>query len=331
MKTQKRKLDHLHVCLEKDVEFIKSNGFEKYELVHNAMPEIDFDDVIASKKFLGHDFAAPLFISAMTGGTREASKINRNLAKAANDLGIGLGVGSQRAMIEKPSAAASYEVRDVAPRIFLAGNIGGAQITDLGIGKILDAAKKIKADALAVHLNPAQEIAQDCGHEKWTGVLAAIKELRSKSKIPIIVKEVGCGILANVAVQLEKAGVDAIDVAGAGGTSWVKVDSLITGKPLDKFFEWGIPTADCLVECLQRVKTPVIASGGVRNGVEAAKALAMGASLVGMALPLLKPATKSADAVKAVLEQVIMELKIAMFLVSARNLDELKGKIARTQ
>jgi len=330
MKTQKRKLDHLHACLSKDVQFRRSNGLDRYELVHNALPEIDMEEIDMSTRFLGHDFDAPIFIEAMTGGTGEASKINRNLAKAAHGLGIGMGVGSQRAMIENPDAVASYEVRDAAPGIFLAGNIGGAQIRELDVKQIMDALEKIHADALAIHLNPAQEIAQDAGHEKWGGVLDAIKELRSRIKMPIIVKEVGCGISGDVALRLEKAGVDAIDVAGAGGTSWVKVDSLITGKPLDNFFEWGIPTAECLAQCLRCVKIPVIASGGIRNGIEAAKALAMGASLVGLALPLLRPATKSASAVKSALKHIIVELEISMFLVSAKNLDELHGKIAKT-
>ena len=148
-------------------------------------------------------------------------------------------------------------------------------------------------------------------------------------KVPIIVKEVGCGLTGDVAARLEKAGIDAIDVAGAGGTSWVKVDSIITGKPLKSLFGWGMPTADCLAQCVDRVKIPVIASGGMRNGVEAAKALAMGATLVGLALPLLKPATKSPEAVEEVLEQMIMELKTAMSLVSARSIKELRGKITK--
>jgi isopentenyl-diphosphate delta-isomerase len=330
MKTQKRKLDHLHVCLSSDVQSGRPNGLGEYELVHDALPEIDRDEVDTSTTFLGKEFSAPIFIEAMTGGTSEASKINKNLAKAAEQLGIGMGVGSQRAMIESPGTAPTYEVRDVAPGIFLAGNIGASQITEMGTAKIADAVERIKADALAVHLNPAQEIAQDGGHMKWAGVLGAIRQLCSDTKFPVIVKETGCGISGDVAVRLEKAGADAIDVAGAGGTSWVKVDSMITGKPLDDFFGWGIETAECLEQCLHRVKVPVIASGGIRNGIEAAKALAMGASLVGLALPLLKPATRSAGSVKEALEQIIMELETSMFLVSARNLGELQGKISKS-
>lgn len=329
MKTQKRKLDHLHACLDKDVEFEKSNGFERYELIHNALPEMDIDEVDISTEFLGVDFEAPILIESMTGGTSESARINRNLAKAAHELGIGMGVGSQRAMIENPKLASTYTVKDIAPGIFLAGNVGASQLQDLSFGQILDALKKIKADALFVHLNAAQEMAQDDGHDAWNNVLSSINKLQSEIKIPLIIKEVGCGLSGNVAKRLEGAGIDAIDVAGAGGTSWVKVDSLITGKPMENFFEWGIPTAQSLEECLGSVHIPVIASGGIRNGVEAAKALAMGASLVGLALPLLKPATKSSKAVETVLRQIILELEIAMFLVGARNLKELKGKAVR--
>ena len=331
MKTQKRKLDHLKVCLERDVQSGKSNGFERYELIHDALPEMDhdLDGIDTRTRFLGKDFSAPIFIEAMTGGTSEATKVNRNLAHAAQRLGLGMGVGSQRAMIENPDVADSYDVRGVAPGIFLAGNIGAAQIRELGVGRIMGAVKRIKADALAIHLNPAQELAQHGGHIRWGGVLDAIKELRSEVKTPLIVKEVGCGISGDVASRLERAGIDAIDVAGAGGTSWVKVDSLITGKPLGNLFGWGMPTAECLAQCVKRVKIPVIASGGIRNGVEAAKAIAMGASLIGLALPLLKPATRSAEAVESVLKQMIMELKTVMFLVAASDLEGLRGKITK--
>ncbi|MBN2330367.1 MAG: type 2 isopentenyl-diphosphate Delta-isomerase [Candidatus Aenigmarchaeota archaeon] len=330
MKTQKRKLGHLSVCLSRDVQSGRPNGLERYELVHDALPEMGREDVNTSTSFLGHDFSAPIFIEAMTGGTSQASKINRNLAKAAEELGIGMGMGSQRAMIEGPAVAPTYEVRKVAPHIFLAGNIGAAQITEIGVGKLVRAVKRIKADALAVHLNPAQEVAQDGGHVKWTGVLESIRDLCAAVDFPVIAKEVGCGISGDVAVRLEKAGVAAIDVAGAGGTSWVKVDSIITGKPLDNFYDWGIATAECLEQCLQRVKVPVIASGGIRTGIDAAKALAMGASLAGIALPLLKPAARSSAAVKEALERIIMELETSMFLVSARNIEELRGKIAKS-
>ena len=329
MSTEKRKKDHVKVCLTEDVEFFKSNGFGNYQFRHNALPEIDWDDIDISSQFLGRKFRAPLFIEAMTGGTRGAEKINGNLARAAQELGIGMGVGSQRAMIEKPQLSGTFKVKDAAPGIFLLGNIGASHLLAYSPARIRKALDEIKADALAIHLNPAQEIAQNGGHKKWKGILAKIKETCSEIGMPVIVKEVGCGISGEVARKLERAGVDAIDVAGAGGTSWVKVDSIIAGKPLDTFFEWGIPTAESLEQCLAAVKVPVIASGGIRNGIEAAKALSLGASLAGIALPLLKPATESHDAVRQALEKVVMELKTVMLLTSSKNLSGLRGKAVK--
>lgn len=329
MSTEKRKTDHIRICIEEDVEFLKSNRFGEYQFTHNALPEINWDDINIATKFLGYDFKAPFFIEAVTGGTKGSESINRNLAKAAQELGIGMGVGSQRAMIENPKLVSTYTVKETSPNIFLVGNMGASHIIGFETKQIAEALDKIKADALAVHLNPAQEIAQNDGHKNWKGVNDAIRKLSSEIKVPIIVKEVGNGISGVVAKKLEHAGVDAIDVAGAGGTSWVKVDTLITGKPFEHFFEWGIPTAEALEQCLRSVKIPVIASGGIRNGIEAAKALSMGASLVGLALPLLKPACTSAGNVKKVLDKLILELKTVMFLTGSKNLKELKGKAVK--
>jgi len=329
MKTQKRKLDHLKICLEGMVESGRPNGLERYELVHEALPEIDFDEVNILTKFLGKDFDAPFFIEPMTGGAQGSERINKNLAKAAQELGIGMGVGSQRAMLENPSLAPTYFVKDVAPDIFLAGNIGASHIQGLSTEQISKAMEWIKADALMIHLNTGQEIAQEDGHIKWKGILESIKKMRSEFKLPVIVKEVGCGIGGRTAEKLEKAGVDAIDVAGVGGTSWIKVDSMIARKPLKNFYGWGIPTAQCLEQCAEKVKVPIIASGGIRSGIEAAKALAMGASLVGVALPLLKPASRSAEAVKSYLNQMVLELKVSMFLSGAQTLADLRGRVVR--
>jgi isopentenyl-diphosphate delta-isomerase len=276
--------------------------------------------------FLGKRFRYPLFIDAITGGTRQAAGINKNLARAAQELGIGMGVGSQRAMMEDSELSWTYQVRDVAPDIFLAGNIGASHILKHSAQEIAKVVKDIGADALCVHLNPAQEMAQEGGHMEWKGVLGSIGAISSKLKVPVIAKEVGCGISGKVAAELSRAGVSAIDVAGAGGTSWVKVDVTAGGKPLSGLFEWGIPTAESLVQCRKSVRLPIIASGGIRNGIDAAKALSLGASLSGMALPLLKPATISSAAVKAALEQVIIEMRAAMFLTSSRTVAELRGK-----
>jgi isopentenyl-diphosphate delta-isomerase len=329
MKTQKRKSDHLNICLSQDVESGRTNGFEEFELAHNALPELDFSEVDTSTVFLGKKFSVPIIIEAMTGGSPEAGRINKNLARAAQELGIGMGLGSQRAMLEDPSLSATFRVRDVAPTIFIAGNIGASHIQGMDASRLNEAIEQIGADALAIHLNAGQEIAQFSGHDRWRGVFEAIRRMRPSIKRPVIVKEVGCGISGDVAARLSRTGVNAIDVAGVGGTSWIKVDSLITGKKLDNFFGWGIQTARCVEQCARSVKMPIIASGGIRNGIEVAKSIALGASLAGMALPLLGPATRSPEAVREVLEKVIMELKVSMFLTGSKNLGDLRAKAAR--
>ena len=322
--TKSRKDDHIRICLEKNVEFAKSNGFDRVELEHSALPEIERSDIDLSTKFLGKKFRYPLFIEAITGGTKQGELINKNLAAAAEALGIGMGVGSQRAMLEDAKATRTYAVRDVAPGIFLLGNIGAAQLRKYDTSRVLALVDAIGADGLAIHLNVAQELAQKEGDKSWKGVHADIKTLCAKSKVPIIAKETGCGISGKLSKTLVAAGVKAIDIAGAGGTSWVKVDGHRTDDDVSHIEEWGIPTADALKNVANAVKVPIIASGGIRNGVEVAKALAMGADLVGMALPLLKPATESSENVKKYLEKIISQLEDAMFLVGARNVAELK-------
>lgn len=329
METKNRKSDHIRICLEKDVEYRKSNGFECYELEHNALPELDFEKIDTSLDFMGKKFRAPIMIEAITGGSPESEKINKNLAKAAQELGLGMGVGSQRAALENPEMGKTYKVRDVAPDIFLLGNIGAGQLSKYRdeAGRFLE---MIDADALAIHLNAAQEMAQREGSRNFENILDSIRYVTSAGT-RVIVKEVGCGISGNVAVKLADAGVSAIDVAGAGGTSWIRVDNLRGNGEMKNFLEWGIPTAECLSQYRDRgIKIPVIASGGIRNGLEIAKAIAMGASLAGIALPLLEPATRSSDAVREKLEIIIRELKTAMLLVGAKNIKELgKAKFVR--
>lgn len=322
--TKSRKDEHIRICLEKPVEFIKSNGFEHVELEHKALPEIDKDEIDLRTQFLGKKFSSPLFIEAMTGGTKQGEKINKNLAKAAEALGIGMGVGSQRAMLEDAKLTETYAVRDVAPSILLLGNIGAAQLREYDIEKIISLVEPIKANGLAVHLNVAQELAQQEGDKSWKGVFDSIKYLCRKAKFPIIAKETGCGISGKMSKELVKAGIKAIDVAGAGGTSWIKVDAYRTKDDVTHIEEWGIPTAEALRDVVKSVKIPIIASGGIRNGVEVAKAIVMGADLVGMALPLLRPATESWSSVKNQLEKIISQLEDAMFLVGARNLKDLR-------
>ena len=322
--TERRKVDHIKICLTKDVQFRKSNGFERFEFVHNALPDVNFDDIDTSVMFLGKKFMYPLYIEAMVGGTKVAGRINRNLAMAAEKLGIGMGVGSQRAMIENPSLAETYQVRDVAPNIFLAGNIGAAQLLEYEASQIIEAAEKIEADAIAVHLNAAQEIVQPEGDDKWHGVYDKIADLCKSSKIPVIAKEVGNGISGEVAKRLVKAGIKAIDVAGAGGTSWVKVECMRGGFFKDDLMEWGIPTAYALQSCIKSVRVPLIASGGMYSGLDAAKAMAMGATLVGIARPLLKLAVKGHKDVSDFLLNMADTIKRIMFLLNSKNIDDLR-------
>ncbi len=322
--TGSRKADHIDICLGKDVEYSKSNGFGRYDLPHRALPEVDLQEIDCSCKFFGKKLGYPLFVTGMTGGTDRALEINRNIARAAEVLGIGFGVGSQRAMLENPSLTRTYKVRKLAPNVLFLGNIGAGQLQEYDPGKIKLMVEKIEADGLALHLNPAQEMAQDEGDYSWSGVLDMIKKLTRSVDFPVMAKEVGTGISGDVARMLAGAGVKAIDVSGAGGTSWIKVDSYRSGREMDSFLEWGIPTAEALKDTVSKVRVPVMASGGIRNGIEAAKAIAMGASLAGFALPVLEPATRGWEAVKERMERIIFELKTAMFLSGAKNLAELR-------
>lgn len=334
--TEKRKSDHLKICSECKVEAGKS-GFgdvvlSGVEFIHNALPEINFEDIDTRTDFLGKHLEAPIMIAAMTGGTPEARSINRNLATAAQKLGIGMGIGSQRAAIENPELESTYQIREMAPGILLLGNLGIVQfVKGYGVAEAKKAIEMIKADGLALHLNALQEIVQPEGDTNWKGCLRKIKEIADGIEEPIVVKETGAGISKEVAVQIEKAGASAIDVGGLGGTSWALVEKFRNSEEKDKivandFGEWGIPTAVSLIECKESVRIPLIATGGVRNGIEIAKALSLGADLVGVALPLLRPAMKNEKEVEKELYKLIRELKICMFLTGANNMRELRKR-----
>jgi isopentenyl-diphosphate delta-isomerase len=323
-KTSSRKDEHIRICIEEDVEFKKSNGFDRYDIEHTALPEISHSDVDTSTEFLGKRLRMPFFIEAMTGGSPGTEKINRNLAMAAENMGIGMGLGSQRAMLENPDLAYTYDVRDVAPGILLIGNIGAVQIQEYSMKEIVGIVKGIGADGLAVHLNAAQEMSQPEGDRDWRDVLDGLKRLCSNADFPVMVKETGCGISGDTARKIESAGASCIDIAGAGGTSFIKVEKYRGSETAGAFSEWGIPTADSLVQCRRAVKIPIIASGGMRTGLECAKAIAMGASISGLARPLLKPATDSHKAVQKRIEQLDKEFRKAMILSGARNIEELR-------
>jgi isopentenyl-diphosphate delta-isomerase len=322
--TSSRKSDHLQICVEKDVEFIKTNGFERYEFEAPAVPGLNPAGIDTSVEFLGRVFDSPFFIEAMTGGTPDAQDINRNLARAAQKLNIGMGLGSQRPMWEDPSLTGTYSVRDVAPDIFLLSNIGAANLPRFSIDDIAAMVRSVEADGLAVHLNPVQEMVQAEGDRDWTDVPQAIERICRGVDFPVIIKEVGCGISGPVAKLLERAGAACLDVAGAGGTCFARVEHYRGSDSARSFFEWGIPTAESLRICREAVDIPLIASGGIRTGVECAKALAMGASLVGFALPLLVPAMESERAVIERIGVFAEELRKAMLLVGAQNIDQLR-------
>lgn len=332
--TSSRKLDHLRICAEEQVESGES-GFSDVRFVHNALPECDMGRIDIRNRFLSHTFSSPLFISAMTGGHPGTKDVNARLARAAERYGIGMGVGSQRAALENPALADTFSVvRDEAPHAFLVGNIGAVQLRDHGIEWAEKAVEMIGANALAVHLNFLQEAIQPEGDHNAAGCLDAIAELCRDFKTPVIVKETGCGISAATARQLWGAGVSAIDIGGWGGTSWAAVESVRadeSGRAGDKglmtlgrdFACWGIPTVVSLAEVLA-TGSPVIASGGVRSGMDVARGLAFGADLCGMALPLLKPAMESDDALSRTIDAIHRELTVTMFLTGSATVPDLR-------
>lgn len=320
----KRKGEHIRICLEKDVQYRKNNGFEGYEFEHCALPELKLSDIDTSTHFLGKTFKYPFFVEALTGGAPGTETINKNLAAAAEQLGIGMGIGSQRAMLDKPELGYTYQVRKTAPGILLLGNIGATQLISLSAETVIAMVRDIEADGLVIHLNPVQEMCQPEGDTDWRNALHHIERICSQVPFPVVVKEIGCGISASIARELEAAGVASVDVAGAGGTSFSRVEYHRGARHAQALFEWGIPTAESLCQCSKTVRIPLIASGGIRTGVECAKAIAMGATLTGFALPLLAMAMQSAEAVANHLTRIGEELKRAMLLVGANNIAELR-------
>lgn len=319
-----RKLEHLKLCTERDVEYkLKKTGFNDIELIHKALPQIDKEEIDLKTEFLGKSLDAPIIITGITGGHPASLAVNQALAAAAEELKIGMGMGSQRAAVENPELKSTYTViREEAPSTLIIGNIGGPQIE-----LAEKAAAMMDLDAMAIHLNPLQEAIQPEGDVDSVNYLEKIKKAVQTLNIPVIVKETGAGIKREDAILLENTGIVAIDVAGSGGTSWAAVETYRSKDRSmgDLFWEWGIPTAISTVEVSQSVKIPVLSSGGIRTGLDMAKAIAIGADAAGIALPLLKEAYHGPEAVKAKLEKFINELKVAMYLVGASNLEELKN------
>lgn len=326
--TAKRKADHIKICLEKKAQARNvTTGFEDIQLVHRALPEVDKENISLATSFLGKKFSAPLIVGAMTGGTEEATKINSSIAQAVETLHLGMGLGSQRAAIQDKKLEKTYSVaRKQAPTAFLIANMGGVQLVHgYGLKEIKKAMEMIDADALAIHLNAVQEALQLEGQTTFKGVLAKIAEIASELDKPVIVKETGCGISGEDAKALEDAGVKAIDVGGVGGTSFAAVEYYRSNQDAlgELFWDWGTPTVASLVEATQTVKIPVIASGGVRSGLDIAKSLALNARLTSVCQPVLEAAVKGAKETQELLSRFIAELKTSMFLVGAGNLEAL--------
>jgi isopentenyl-diphosphate delta-isomerase len=334
MNTDARKSRHLDICLEDDVASRLDAGFAAVALRHEALPEFALSDVDSSAEFLHFRLRAPLIISSMTGGTQRAREINRRLAVAAEASGIALGLGSGRAALENTHLADTYAVRDVAPTIPLFANIGAVQ---LNYGVTNDDARRLialqGADALYLHFNPLQEALQTHGDTNFRDLLPKIAQLCSALDVPVFAKGVGSGISVRTALRLRDAGIRAIDVAGAGGTSWALVEGRRTGDPhreriAEAFGAWGQATARATAEVRRALPDmPLIASGGIRNGVDVAKAVALGADLCGIALPFLEAANQSEQAVHELIRELVTALRIAQFASGSRRLDDLRGAL----
>lgn len=330
--TSSRKADHIRINLEEDVQSGLTNGMGRYRFVHQALPELDLRQVSLRAKFLAHSLDAPLLISSMTGGTEEARRVNRTLAEAAQVLGIAMGLGSQRAALEDPALENTFQVRDLAPSILLMANLGAVQLNyAYGAEECRRAVEMVNADALILHLNPLQEALQPEGNTDFSHLLSRIELVCHSLSVPVIVKEVGWGISGKVAHWLADAGVAGIDVAGAGGTSWSQVEMHRASSPhaarlAAAFVDWGIPTAEALRQCHSELPNlPLVASGGIRDGVDVAKCIALGAALVGAAHPFLEAAARSVEAVVEAAQLIEQELRIVMFAVGARDLDALQA------
>ncbi|MBW4525559.1 MAG: type 2 isopentenyl-diphosphate Delta-isomerase [Phormidium tanganyikae FI6-MK23] len=330
--TQNRKADHLRVCLEDDVQCRETTtGLENYHFTHCCLPELDRADIDIRTTFLSKPLNAPILISSMTGGTELAKTINYRLAAIAQEYRLAMGVGSQRVAIENPGVSDSFALRAIAPDAVLFANLGAVQLNyTYGIEQCLKAVDLLEADALILHLNPLQEAVQTRGDKNFRGLFDKIAQLCDMLPVPVIAKEVGNGISKAMAEKLIAAGVSAIDVAGAGGTSWAKVESSRAQDPIQRrlgmtFADWGIPTADCITQIRHFSPTmPLIASGGLRNGLEIAKTIALGADLAGLALPFLQAANESEEALHLLMEILQAEITTVLFCTGTKDLEELK-------
>lgn len=322
-----RKLEHIRLALEPRMQLGVRSWWDDYSFGHEALPEIDIAEVDTSVEFLGRRLAAPLLISCMTGGTEAAGLINRNLAAGAERTGVAVGVGSQRKALEDPSKADTFRVREAAPSVPLLANLGAVQLNyGMGVRECREAVGMIGADALVLHLNPLQEALQPEGQCDFSGLLPKIGEVVRSLDVPVVAKEVGSGLSERTARALAAQGVRILDTAGTGGTSWARIEAQRSGDlDLGELFAgWGLPTPLSIQEVRRVDGVTVIASGGMRNGLDVAKALALGADLAGMAYPFLRPATESPERVADQVARIVRELKICMFCLGVKTVAELR-------
>ena len=320
-----RKAEHIELALDRSMQ-VEIAEFARYSFEHDALPELDYDEVDLSTTFLGRELRAPLLISCMTGGTDDAAQINANLAAGAEQAGVALGVGSQRKALESAETAATFQVRSLAPSVPILANLGAVQLNyGYGVEECRQAVEMIDADALVLHLNPLQEAIQPEGDRRFGNLLEKMARVVDELEAPVIVKEIGCGISARVARRLQRIGVEWIDTAGVGGTSWARIEAArANDRELGEVFaHWGLTTPESIRQVNSVAGVHVIGSGGLRNGLDVAKALALGAELAGLAYPFLVAARESADAVTTAIDRLTVELRTAMFCVGARHLTDL--------
>jgi isopentenyl-diphosphate delta-isomerase len=334
--TVDRKDSHLALCLDEEVEFTGdyANGFAGLRFDHDALPELDRDEVSTEVELLGKRLSAPLVIASMTGGTPRAGEINRRLAIAAQTAGVAMALGSQRKMLLDPSTRASYAIREVAsdlPLVF--GNIGAVQLNyGVGVPELRRLIQSVGCDAFFFHLNPLQEAIQPEGDTRFSALLPKLRSVIPEVGVPVLVKEVGAGISRTTALKIRDLPVAGVETAGVGGTSWSKIESLRTRDPVQRttgelFARWGTPTAESIAICREVLPDRVvIGSGGIRNGIEVAKALALGANAVSLALPLLRAAERSVDDAVLALRRIVEELRTAMFVTGCRTVAELRHR-----
>lgn len=331
-KTSSRKADHIRINLEEEVSSHLTTGLENYHFVHEALPDFNLSEINLSQELFGKILQSPIIISSMTGGTDEAGIINANLARAAESAGIAMGVGSQRAAIEKPSLAPSFQIRSLAPTTILFANLGAIQLNyGFTVSACQQAVDMLEADALILHLNSLQEAVQPEGDTNFKGLLKKIEAVCSKIEVPVIAKEVGWGFSGKTASRLASAGIKAIDIAGAGGTSWSQVEMYRAQNPAQarlagSFIDWGIPTSESILMVKEAAPELIIfSSGGLRSGIDIAKSISLGAVAGGMAGPFLKAATQSLDEVTNLIQEISRQISVCMFGAGAQNLIDLKN------